>query len=91
MAATDLCLPSTLTMRRYHTDQEFRANYIAKSVEYIKNRRQNDPVFDENIKEQWRNNSRKYAQDPEKHAKKLLYDRERARRIREEKKLSKGT
>ncbi len=67
---------------RYHADPEYRI----KTVEGLKTRRQQNPEYDEKLKEQWRANAKKYAEDPEKRARKLAYDRERNRRIYAEKK-----
>lgn len=63
----------TYTTWRYHTDPEFRADMIKRSVEYRRTRRQADPEYDEKIKQQWRENARKNAQDPEKQAKRKEY------------------
>lgn len=68
--------PTYITWR-YHTDPEFRANMIKRSIEYTRERRQRDPEYNEMLKEQWRNyarkNAEKIAQDPEKLAKRKEY------------------
>jgi hypothetical protein len=69
---------------RYHTDPEFRESMISKTVESVKVRRQQDPEYNEKLKEDWRQRARKYAQDPEKMAKKREYNRLRYQRLRQE-------
>jgi hypothetical protein len=70
---------------RYHTDSEYRQAMIIRSIEYIKNRRQEDPEYNEKLKEEWRQRSRKYNQDPEKAARKREYNKQRYIKLREQK------
>lgn len=70
---------------RYHTDPEFKADMIKRSVAYVKERRQRDPEFNEHIKELWRQHARKNAQDPEKQAKRKEYLKEYYKRKKDAK------
>lgn len=67
----------TYSTWRYHTDPDFRSNTIKRSVEYRRNRRQQDPDYDAKLREQWcanaRKNAEKLAQDPERVAQRKEY------------------
>lgn len=77
--------PRSATMRRYYSDPEFRASFIARATNHLKQRRANDPEYDASFKERLRVNAQKWASFPDNAEAKRQYNRERNRRIREEK------
>lgn len=60
---------------RYHVDAEYRAKHNERTLNYIHNRRAQDPAYDEKLKQRWRENAKRYSEDPEKRAKKQEYRR----------------
>lgn len=70
---------------RYYNDSGYHATTVSKMVEGERLRRQEDPEYNEKIKEIRRENTRKYYADPEHRERKKALDRERYYKKRAEK------